>query len=117
MENKRLKNLFKLSSRLTVYVPATNNANEIIDNKPYVDTCAALLSDCFGGATSSPALGYWLSASKGLIRENTTIVFAYASEADLQTKLDRVIDYCERLKTELSQESIALELNGEMYFI
>ena len=117
MESKRLKNLFKLSSRLTVYVPATNNANEAIDNKIYVDRCAALLSSCFGGATSTPALGYWLSDSKGLIRENTTIVFAYCADADLQTKIDRVIDFCEGLKSELSQESIAMELNGEMYFI
>ena len=29
----------------------------------------------------------------------------------------QVIDFCENLKTELKQEAIALEINGEMYFI
>ena len=117
MSNKKLLNAFKLSSKLTVYIPATNNVNEKIDNLKHVDQCASLLSECFGGATSTPALGYWLSTKEGLIKENTTLVFAYCKEEDLQSKLDQIIDYCEGLKEELKQEAIALELNGEMYFI
>ena len=117
MNNKKLLNAFKLSSKITVYIPATNNVNEKIDNTKHVNECAALLSNCFGGATSTPALGYWISNTQGLIKENTTLVFAYCAEKDLQEKLDTVIDFCENLKSELTQEAIALELNGEMYFI
>ena len=117
IKNSKLQNLFKLSSKLTVYVPATNNVNEEIDNSVYVDKVAKLLSECFGGSTSSAALGYWASHSAGLVKEKTTIVFAYCSEADLNNNLDIIIEACENLKAELSQESIAMELNGEMYFI
>lgn len=117
MSNKKLLNAFKLSSKLTVYIPATANVNEAIDNKEYVDQCATLLSDYFGGATSTPALGYWTSAEAGLVKENTTLVFAYCGDSDLAEHLDKVVDFCENLKKELSQEAIALELNGEMYFI
>lgn len=117
MTNARLKNVFKLASKVTVYVPATVNINEVIDNTEYVKRAATLLSECFGGATSTDALGYWVSPTAGLVKENTTMVFAYAADADLKKNLDKVIDFCEELKEEMKQDSIALELNGEMYFI
>lgn len=117
IHNAKLKNVFKLSSKVIVYVPSTININEEIDNTAHVNVCASLLSDCFGGATSTQALGYWTSPTVGLVKEKTTMVFAYASEADLQAKIELVIDYCEKLKSELSQDAIALEINGEMYFI
>lgn len=115
--NKKLKNMFKLSSKVTIYVPATINVNEQIDNTKYVDRIASLLSQCFGGSTSTPALGYWLSDTQGLIKEKTTMVFAYCKDQDLEEKIDIIITECENLKAELHQEAIAMEINGEMYFI
>ncbi|MFA5448844.1 MAG: hypothetical protein WC292_00160 [Clostridia bacterium] len=117
MANKKLLNAFKLSSKITIYIPGTKNINEAADTTEHVDDCARLLSECFGGATSTPALGYWASPTAGLVKEQTTMVFAYCKEADLEAHLARVIDYCISLKAELNQEAIALELNGEMYFI
>ena len=117
MDNKKLKNCFKLSSKVTVYIPSTTDRNKEIDNTEYVNKTATLLSECFGGATSTPALGYWTSPTAGLVKEKTTLVFAYADEKSLNENLDKVVDWCESLKTELKQDAIALELNGEMYFI
>lgn len=115
--NAKLKNLFKLSSKITVYVPSTVDIDKQIDNKKYVDNVATLLSNCFGGATSCETLGYWTSPTAGLVKEKTTMVYAYCSDKDLQNHADKVIDYCLNLKEELKQDSIALEVNGEMYFI
>lgn len=78
MTNSRLKAMFSLRSKITVYIPATVNINEVIDNSKYVD---------------------------------------YAGEDDLKKNLDKVIDFCENLKNEMSQDAVALELNGEMFFI
>ena len=117
LKNSKLKNLFKLSSKITVYVPSTVDINTEIDNSVYVNRTATLLSDCFGGATSTNALGYWTSPSAGLVKEKSTLVFAYCSENDLENNLEKVIDFCNKLKSELSQDAIALEINGEMYFI
>ena len=117
MTNSRLKAMFSLRSKVTVYIPATMNINEVVDNTVYVNRAASLLSECFGGATSTDALGYWVSPTAGLVKENTTMVFAYASENDLKNNLDKVIDFCEALKEEMKQDAIAMELNGEMYFI
>lgn len=93
------------------------NINETIDNTEFVNKAATLLSECFGGATSTEALGYWVSDTAGLVKENTTMVFAYAGEDDLKKNLDKVIDFCQDLKTEMKQDAVALELNGEMFFI
>ena len=117
IQNAKLQNMFKLSSKVTVYIPSTTDINKQIDNKEYIDNCASLLSECFGGATSTPALGYWMSNTAGLVKENTTMVFAYAADTDLQANIEKVIAFCENLKTELTQDAIALEINGEMYFI
>lgn len=117
MTNARLKAMFSLKSKITVYIPATVNINEEIDNTEYVNKAATLLSDCFGGATSTEALGYWTSPTAGLVKEKTTMVFAYAGEEDLRNNLDKVIDFCEGLKEEMKQDAVALELNGEMFFI
>lgn len=117
IKNARLKNVFTLSSKVTVYVPSTKNISEQIDNTEYVNQTRQLLSECFGGATSSPSIGSWVSPTEGLVNENTTVVFAYCSDADLQQYADKVIDHCEYLKKELTQDAIALEINGTMYFI
>lgn len=117
MMNARLKNMFSLKSKITVYIPATVDINKKINNKEYVDRAATLLSDCFGGATSTDALGYWTSPTAGLVKEKTTMVFAYAGENELKENLDKVIDFCENLKVEMAQDAVALELNGEMFFI
>jgi len=117
LNNKKLQNAFKLSSRITLYVPATMEVNKEINNTEFVDRAASLFSSCFGGSTSTPALGYWLSNTQGLIKERTTIVFAYCNNNQLEQNIDQVVDFCENLKKEMSQEAIALEINGEMYFI
>ncbi len=117
MMNAKLKNMFKLSSKITVYIPSTTDINQTADTKKYVDACAVLLSESFGGATSCEALGYWTSPTAGLVKERSTMVFAYCSDADLQNKIESVLNFCEAMKKELNQDAVALEINGEMYFI
>ena len=117
IKNSKLQNLFKLSSKVTVIVPATKNINEEFDNKEYVEKTATILSKCFGGATATETLGFWNSPTIGLVKEKSTTVFAYCNESDLQSNIEQVIEWCEEMKTELAQDAIALEINGEMYFI
>ena len=112
-----LKNMFKLSSKITVYIPSTTDIDKEIDNSAYVDAAATLLSNCFGGATATNALGCWTSPTKGLVKEKTTLVFAYCTTDDLNEHIEKVVDFCKNIKAELKQDAIAMELNGEMYFI
>ena len=116
LQNSKLKNMVKLSSKITVYVPATIDVNKEIDTTEYVNKTHELLSACFGGATETKAIGSWIS-EKGLIKEKTTMIFSYCSDIDLENSIEKVIDWCETMKKELSQEAIAMELNGELYFV
>lgn len=114
---KELKNLVALRHKITVYVPATVDVDKAVDNSAQVDAAAALLSGLFGGATSSPAVGYWLTSSGQLVKEKTTVVFAFAAEKALEDGAAQVVDFCRNLKEEMRQEAIALEIDGAMYFI
>ena len=117
IDNARLKNAFQLKGHITIYVPSTTDINKTIDTTEYVEKTASLLSRCFGGSTSTEALGYWQSATAGLVKEKSTMVFSYCSESDIEKNLDDVIDWCEQMRYELKQDAIALELNGIMHFI
>ena len=113
---KALDELFPLSHKVTVYVPATTNANIPVDNTETVNDVASVLCNMFGGATASPAIGFWRSDTLGLIRENTTIVFAYAKEITPEN-ISTLISLCENIRDNMGQEAIAIEIDNSMYFI
>ncbi len=114
---KALKNCIKLSSQVKVYVPSTRNVNEEIENKLYVEETLKFLSSCFGGSTATKALGAWVSNKGDLVTESVTMVFSYARQEELDSNIERIYTYCLSLKEKLSQEAIALEVNGELYFV
>ena len=117
MKSNKLAACIKLAHKVTVYGPGTVGAATAGNTSEWIARAASLLSSRFGGATSSPAVGYWLSDVHGLIRENTTIVFAYAAEQALEAGVDAVVDFCAEMRDALDQEAVALEIDGEMYFI
>lgn len=59
--------------KTTIYVPATVGVSQQADNSKQVEETAALLARLFGGSTSTPAVGYWLSPAAGLVAEKTTV--------------------------------------------
>ena len=69
---------------------STVSVDQEIDNAAYVERVARTLSACFGGATASPVRGYWVSDSGELVKESTTMVFAYCSSADAEKYIDDV---------------------------
>lgn len=114
---KTLKNCIKLSSSVRVYVPSTVNVNQCIDSQEWTDKALKFLSECFGGSTASNALGAWVSNNGELVKENVTMVFSYANQADLESSIEKVYNFCLEMKMALTQEAIALEVNGELYLV
>ena len=117
MDIQAFSGLFSLSHRVTVYVPGTCGVDTQADTREQVERVAASLSAWFGGATSTPALGYWVSPTAGLVAENTTRVFAYATEDTLKAHAEKLLQLCASIKDELHQESVAFELDGKMMFV
>lgn len=114
---KTLKNCIKLSSSIRIYVPSTVNVDEKIDSSEWINRSLSILSQEFGGSTASSALGAWISSKGDLIKENVTMVFSYARQEQLENSIEKIYEFCLEMKKELSQEAIALEVNGELYLI
>ena len=115
--NKTLKNLIVLESNVKIYVPGTINKTENFDNTEYVNKTYKLLSDFFIGCTSYEAIGHYILKNTELINENITVCESYCKEADLKKHISAIIDYCEDLKKQLSQEAISLKVNNKLYFV
>ena len=114
---KCLKNCIKLQSQLKIYVPSTVDINKQTDNTEWVDKTIGLFGDLFGGGTCMDALGIWKATSGELIKEHVTLCYVFCSESDLKKHIQRVYDHCLDLKYNLKQESVALEINGDLYLI
>ena len=114
---KALKNCVRLGSTVKIYVPSTLNIDQKADNSKWVDATLEFLATEYGGATATKALGAWVSADIGLVKEGITLVMAYTNSNTLEATIERVYDYCVSMKLSLTQEAIALEVNGEMYFV
>ena len=117
MKSRKLKNLIKLSCRVAVYVPSTVDIDKETDNTEHVDATLRMLSSLFGGATAADALGCWLTTAGKLVKEHITVVYAYCSSDQIREAIDRVVEHAESIKQAMNQEAVAIEVNGELYFV
>lgn len=114
-----LNDQFHLDHVVKIYVPSTVKGDiQITDaaHQKFVDQTLKQLSAWFGGATAVPGEGAWVDNNKTLIKEKVTIVYAFAEKLD-KDSLNQVVDYAKKLKDDLAQEAISLEVDGKLYFI
>ena len=76
-----------------------------------------MFGNLFGGATANDATGSWLSQDTGLVKEKVVLVESFAGGGEISKKIGEVLQFCKDLKASMSQESIALEVNRQMYFV
>lgn len=111
-----LQGLSGLTNKVAIYVPGTNGANTQAVNSAWVNDALGTLSLEFGGATAQAVTGAWMSDEHGLIKEQTTVVYANASEIT-DENMSTIVHFASALCEALSQEAVAIEVNGTMYFI
>lgn len=109
----------KLNHRIAVYVPSTFDGNKParMMQRRATKKAARRLSQLFGGATATQALGYWVSSEKGLIAERQNIVYSACTEEDKQTKLQAVLTFAQALCKWMKQEAVTVEIDGIMEFV
>lgn len=117
-----LGGLDMLGARVSVYVPATCGTADAADNAREVDAIASTLSAWFGGATIQPGAGCWMSDTCGLVKEQTTVVYAACTAEQLADHIAALRELCENLKREMQQEAVAMQIDGipgasGLYFI
>lgn len=114
---KSLKFKFDLDSKVAIYVPSTLNVNEQTDNTEQVLQIIRKLSQLFGGATASDAVGGWVAENGQTVIEKVKIVYSFCTSDQLKQHISTIIEICEELKNEMSQEAITLEINGQVKFV
>ncbi len=114
---KTLKFKFDLDCKVSIYVPSTVNVNEQTDNSAQVKRTITELAQMFGGATASKAVGGWVCGSGETVLEEVTIVYSFCSSAQLQENFTKVYAIAERIKNEMQQEAVTLEVNGQVKFV
>ena len=105
------------SVQIGILIPTRRGNGQHEDHRAYVASTLEFLGTRFGGATSQEAVGIWNSRESGLIDEKIHRVHAYATAADLRKYMDEVLDYARKLKAELQQEAIALEINQKLTLV
>lgn len=114
---KTLKFKFDLDSKVAIYVPSTINVSEETDNRKQVLNVIRRLSEMFGGATASDAVGGWVSQSGEVIVEKVKVVYSFCTTGQLKDRIDDILSICEDIKNEMKQEAVTLEINGQVKFV
>lgn len=117
MEKKKLKFKFDLDSKFSIYVPSTTDVNKKIENSEYVKKVLTELSELFGGATASRAEGAWICADGSTVLESVTICYAFCTTEQAVQNIEKVLSICKWIKTEMKQEAVSLEYNGQLAFV
>jgi hypothetical protein len=75
-------------------------------------------SKCFGGATMQHVQGGWFSEELNkVIVEPITIVYSYASETALKKYAAMVLELADNIKKRYHQESMAIEIDNNLYIV
>lgn len=114
---KTLKFKFDLDSKVAIYVPSTINVSEETDNRKQVLNVIRRLSEMFGGATASDAVGGWVSQTGDVIVEKVKVVYSFCTTGQLKDRIDDILAICEDIKNEMKQEAVTLEINGQVKFV
>ena len=114
---KTLRFKFDLDSKVSVYVPSTQNVSEQVDNTEQVKNVIRELSQLFGGATATQAVGGWVAETGETILEKVTIVYSFCTSEQLQEHFDEVYAICDDIKVSMGQEAVTLEINGQVKFV
>lgn len=114
---KILQNCIELSSSVKIYVPSTIDIDQTFDNAEIIDNTLKFLCLEFGGATASKAVGNWLVAPNELVKEDITLVLSYTTQDQLEKSINKVIEFCQKMKLDLRQQAIAIEVNNKLYLV
>ena len=108
---------FDLNAKVAIYVPSTTDVNVPTDNKEFVSKVMTKFSEWFGGCTSTPAVGGWVSNSGVLVVENVTIVYTFCTPESFGEHFEEVYTLAAEIRDEMKQEAVTMEYNGQVKFV
>jgi hypothetical protein len=97
-------------NQIGVYIPTTS------DTSRYVTQTLAFLGNLFGETSNQPQ-GVWDNDQVGLVSDKIYVVKTSVTRSDMDHYLGQVLEFVEKLKLELNQEAMALEVNQKLMLI
>lgn len=116
MDESGVTGVLWLNHQVAVTVPSTRDENVPLDDvvyQAYVDEALTLFSVAFGGASAVELRGAYVLPSGELVIERSTRVYAHTAAMSSEVE-DLVIAFALKLKSELGQHSVAIEINGRL---
>jgi len=117
---KELKGAFHLPVEFGVLVPSTTKANKRISAKQFkkrTDMVRTYLSSKFGGYTSVVGVGGYMSDTKGLIKEDVSMVVSYSQESDFKKYKSEVIKKVKSWGKSWKQEAMGVIVENDLYYV
>lgn len=114
---KKLVDRFERNNRVGIFIPSKYDSGDAFDSTVIIDQTMSFMGNCFGGATLEEIKGVWNSDKIGIVGEKIYLIYAYTTPKDLQKYLDQVVAYTRRLKSDLRQEAMAMEVNKKLTLI
>lgn len=114
-----LQQFIRLSHKVEVYVPSRDKDGHLLATDligRLQGEVADKLTELFGGATVTPAAGFYRHHDGRRALEDVRIVFAYASELSMDN-VSECINLALYVKDTARQETILLTVDGEAYLI
>ncbi|WP_017716232.1 hypothetical protein [Kamptonema formosum] len=114
---RRLKKAERLERKVAIYVPTTVDVNVPADTSLHVEQTRQLMTQLFGGATWNEQDGAYMSDVAGMVREKSIVVRSNTTTEVLDRHFLTLVGFVGELQYQLRQETMAMELDGEMLLL
>jgi hypothetical protein len=101
-----------MNRKISIIVPSTGPAHYSL----MVQKVLTVLASLFGGCTSVPGTGAWMSRD-GLVTEDITLVYSSTDADTLSKALPQVEALARGIARTMNQECVAVEVNGVLFFV
>lgn len=115
------KKAYHLPIEQIVYVPSTKGADKKVSDKEFrkrIKEVETYLSKKFGGKTSIKGVGGYFSNDKDkIINEDVIKVTAYATQEAFNKNKVALVRKLKYWRKKFGQEAMAIEIEGDLYYI
>jgi hypothetical protein len=106
-----------LRNKVRLYIPSKDRHGKRVSNRKVAAEAENLFARLFGGCTCLDARGAYISEGGRFIKERIKMVESSCTDDNLAKHLPTVRAFAERMKLDLNQEVVALEINNVLEFI
>jgi hypothetical protein len=112
--------MFHLPIEVSVYVPSTKDVDKVISRSEMqqrINEVKEFLAKLFGGYSSSPIEGGFMSSDNKLVYEKVEKVTSFAPKEAFEEHKEQLVTQCSIWAQKWGQEAIGLEHEGDLYYV